>query len=323
MRTCELNLETLRLEQQGRVLTAYYANPPLNFVTTSFLRDLDRLTRTVDRDKTVGAVVLASDVEGRFLTHADAGELGAMMTELPLPEVQFAAALPVWKAVNRVIGLPGGAVAAQGLGPVGIGLLWGHRWKKTILRMNRSSAVYLAAISGPTLGGGQEIALACDLRYAADDPRVVLGQIEILAGLIPGGGGTQRLPRLIGTGRALELILEGTPVDVRRAHELGLIHRVVAADELLEETRATAARLAGRSPAAVAAAKRCVYTAHDRPLRRGLDHEFAAFLSTGTTAYTRRASAAFAQDRDRLADTPFLADPAPWLDGTRLNHRGD
>ncbi|WP_328778918.1 enoyl-CoA hydratase/isomerase family protein [Streptomyces canus] len=319
----ELSLETLRLEQRGRVLTAYFANPPLNFVTTVFARDMDRLTRAVDRDETVGAVVLASDVEGRFLTHADAGELGAMMTGKPVPEVPFAAVLPFWKAVNRVIGLPGGAAVAQRLGPVGVGLLYGHRWKKALLRINRSAVVYLAAISGPTLGGGQEMVLACDLRYAADDPRVVMGQIEILAGIIPGGGGTQRLPRIIGTGRALELILEGAPVDVHRAYELGLVHRVVAADELLNEAQATAARLAERSPSAVAAAKRLVYAALDRPLRSGLEREFAAFLSTGTTAYTGRASAAFAQDRDRLADTPFLADPAPWLDGTRLAHRGD
>lgn len=321
MKASELNLETLRLDQEGRVLTAYYSSPPLNFVTTAFLGDLERLTRAVDRDPGVGAVVLASDVEGRFLTHADAGELGAM-AELPLPELPSAVVLPFWKMVNRAIGLPGGAPAARRVGPMGIGLVWGHRWKKTILRMNRSGVVYLAAISGPTLGGGHEIALACDLRYAADDPRVVLGQIEILAGIIPGGGGTQRLPRLIGTARALELILEGAPVDVHRAYELGLVHRVLATDELLEQTQATAARLANRSPAAVAAAKRCVYDATDRPLSNGLDRELAAFLSTGSSAYTKRAFKEFATDFQTLADTPFLADAAPWVNGTRIT-QGD
>ena len=77
--------------------------------------------------------------------------------------------------------------------------------------MNRSRCVYLAAVSGPTLGGGHELALACDLRYAADDPSVMLGQIEILAGVVPGGGGTQRLARIVRTARALELVLEGAP----------------------------------------------------------------------------------------------------------------
>jgi len=239
------------------------------------------------------------------------------MRELPPGTV-----LPFWKATNRALSLPGSAPAAERLGPMGIGLLWGHRWKKTILRMNRSGVVYLAAISGPCLGGGHEIALACDLRYAADDPRVVLGQIEILAGIIPGGGGTQRLPRLIGTARALELILEGAPVDVHRAHELGLVHRVVDPDQLLKETQATAARLANRSASAVAAVKRCVYNAADRPLSSGLDHELAAFLSTGSSAYAKRAFAAFNADFESLADTPFVADPAPWIDGTRIT-QGD
>jgi len=318
----ELELETLRLEQVGRVLTAFYASPPLNFVTTSFLRDLELLTGAVDRDDSVGAVVLASDVEGRFLTHADAGELGAM-ADLPLPGLSAAAILPFWKLVNRALGLPGGATAAQPLGPMGVGLLWGHRWKKTILRMNRSGVVYLAAISGPTLGGGHEIALACDVRYAADDSRVTLGQIEILAGIIPGGGGTQRLPRLIGTGRALELILEGAPVDVHRALEIGLVHRVVPADQLLKETQATAERLANRSPSAVAAAKQCVYDATDRPLASGLDRELAAFLSTGSTAWTRRAFKAFAADLEAHADSPFVAAAAAWIDGTRIDHFND
>jgi enoyl-CoA hydratase len=317
VKAARLRLDTLRLEQDGRVLTAWYASPPLNFATTAFLRDLDLLTRAVDRDSGVGAVVLASDVDGRFLTHADAGELGAM-AELPMPTLPTPVVLWFWKVMNRVLGLPGAARAAQRLGPVGVGLLWGHRWKKTILRMNRSGVVYLAAISGPTLGGGHEIALACDLRYVADDPQVVLGQIEVLAGIIPGGGGTQRLPRLIGTGRALELILEGAPVDVHRAHELGLVHRVIAADRLLQETQTTAARLANRSASAVAAAKRCVYEATDRPLSKGLDRELAAFLSTGTSPYARRAFKEFAADFTSLADTPFVADPAPWMDGTRI-----
>lgn len=323
MRARDLTLETLRLEQHGRVLTAFYANPPLNFVTTVLARDLDLLSRAVDRDTTVGAVVLASDVEGRFMTHADATELGDLMTGSPLPEVPVPVVLAFWTVINRLLGLPGAAALAQRLGPIGIGLLYGHRWQKTILRMNRSAVVYIAAISGPTLGGGQELALACDLRYAADDPRVVMGQIEILPGLIPGGGGTQRLPRIIGTGRALELILDGAPVDIHRAHELGLVHRVIPAEELLVDTQAMAARLAERSTSAVRAAKRRVYAAFDQPLRRGLEHEWAAFLSVGTSAYTARASVAFAQDRERLGDTPFLADATPWLDGTRVPHQGD
>ena len=314
----DLDLVTFDLAQDGRVLTAaYHSGSPLNFVTSAMLRDLDRLTRVVDRDPTVGAVVLTGAAAGRFLTHADAGELGAM-TELPVPHIPAGVLAPMLRLVNATLAPRAAQAVAERFGPLGTGLVWGRRWKQTILRMNRSRAVYLAAINGPGLGGGHELALACDIRYAAADADVVLGQIEILAGIIPGGGGTQRLPRMIGTARALELILEGAPVTAAEALELGIVNRLVPASRLLAETQATAARLAARSPHAVAAVKRCVYVETDRPLRRGLDRELAEFLSTGTTRYTRRAFAAFADDLRQFGDTPFLAKPGPWIDGTRL-----
>ena len=315
----DIDLATFDLTQDGRVLTAaYHSGAPLNFVTPAMLRDFDRLTRAVDRDATVGDVVLTGAVDGRFLTHADAGELGAM-TELPAPHIPARVLAPMLRLVNAALTPRAAQTVAERFGPLGTGLVWGRRWKQTILRMNHSRAVYLAAINGPALGGGHELALACDIRYAAADAGVVLGQIEILAGIIPGGGGTQRLPRMIGTARALELILEGAPITAAEALALGIVNRLVPGSRLLVETQATAARLASRSPDAVAAVKRCVYVESTRPLRRGLDRELAEFLSTGTTRYTRRAFTAFAEDLRQFGDTPFLAQPEPWIDGTRLS----
>ena len=254
---------------------------------------------------------------GSFLSHVDANQLKAL-SQAPGPELPVSRALPLWKVMNAALGRLGATSVAARAGQVGAGLLTSHRWKQTVLRMNRSRCVYLAAISGPTLGGGHELALACDLRYAADDPSVVLGQIEILAGVVPGGGGTQRLARIVGTARALELVLEGAPVDVHRAAELGLVHRVVPADDLLRETQAAAARLATRSPAAVREAKRLIYAATDRPLSSGLDHELAAFLSTGSTAFAKRAFGQVAADHKTYGESPFVANPKPWIDGRRL-----
>jgi enoyl-CoA hydratase/carnithine racemase len=185
--------------------------------------------------------------------------------------------------------------------------------------MNRSRVAYLAAINGPALGGGHEIALACDLRYAADAEHVRLGQIETLANLIPGGGATQRLTRLLGAAKAIEITLEGTPFTAREALRLGLVHRLLPAEDLLAETHATATRLAARNPIAIAELKRAVYFGSDKSLSRGLDAEQAGFISVGTTAAAARTTKAFFEDLDRLADTPFLADPQPWLDGTRVD----
>src|SRR4051794_3492131 len=255
----ELSLETLRLQQDGRVLTARYSAPPLNFATTAFIRDLDRLTSAVDRDPTVGAVVLTGGVEGRFLTMADPRELGGLQS-LPHPQLPMRLLEFVVPLLILVLGLPGLVLALERFGgPPGKAIVWGYRWKRTILRMNRSAVVYLAAINGPALGGGQEIALACDVRYAADAAHLRMGQIEMLAGVIPGGGGSQRLLRMLGTARALEHILEGVPLTAAEALELGLVHRLVSEDRLLAEAQATAARFARRSPAAVAALKRCLY----------------------------------------------------------------
>ena len=279
----DLSLETLSLHQDGRVLTAYYSSPPLSFVTIALVRDLDRLTAAVDRDDSVGAVVLTGAKNGRFMTHADPRELGDM-TKLPHPQLGTGVLEPALRFMNLVLGFPGLARAIERHGgSLGAGLVWVYRWKRTTLRMNRTSTIYLAAINGPATGGGQELALACDLRYAADAEYIRMGQIEALAGLIPGGGGTQRLPGMLGTARALEHMLEGRPVTAREALELGLVQRLVAPDRLLAETQATAARLARRSPVAMRALKRCVYFATNRPISRGLDYELAGFLSAVST----------------------------------------
>src|SRR5215212_5184936 len=140
----DLALETMQLEQDGRVLTARFSNPPLNFMTTVFMRELDELTRSVDRDPTVGAVVLTGGLEGRFLTHLDAREL-AGIGDLPHPKLSMQAAEVVVPVLNFVLGLPGvGTLLERFGGAPGKGLVMGHRWKRLTLRMNRSAAVYLA-----------------------------------------------------------------------------------------------------------------------------------------------------------------------------------
>lgn len=314
-----LTLETFALEQDGRVLTARFSNPPHNFLTTQSIRDLDQLTRAVDQDPSVGAVVLTGGVEGRFLTHADPLELGGMQ-KAPHPQ------LPMWltelmvPVLNLVLRLPGLASAFERFGgDLGKGIVMGFRWKRTILRMNRSSAVYLAAINGPVLGGGQEIVLACDVRYIAESVPMRMGQIEMLVATIPGGGGSQRLLRMLGTAQSLEHILECAPLTAAEAFRHGLVHRLVPAEQLLEETQATAARLARRSPVAIEALKRCLYFGLDRRFSSALNLEVAGFLAAGSTPASARALQPFLEDMKRLGDTPFLAEPQPWIEGTRFD----
>jgi len=315
----QLKLETITAEQDGRVVTARYASPPLNFVTTTFVRDLDALTAAVDRDDSVGAVVLTGGVQGRFLTHADPTELGDAAAA-PLPAMPMQVLRPMWRVTRALLRAPGALRITEAVGgPVAQALVWGYRWRRTILRMNRSSTIYIAAINGPTTGGGHEIALACDLRFVSDAPHIRLGQIESLAALIPGGGGTQRLPRMIGTARALEHMVEGAPLTAQQAFDLGLVNAIVPDDELVTHAQHTAARLARRSPVAVRAIKRLTYFTTSKPLDAGLDSELAGFLASGLQPAMQATLAAFTADLSVLQDSPLSTGAQPWVDGTRVD----
>ncbi len=136
--------------------------------------------------------------------------------------------------------------------------------------------VTIAAITGVALGGGCELALACDLRIASSRAR--LGQPEVLLGIIPGGGGTQRLPRLVGPSRAKDIICSGRAVDAEEALRIGLVDRVVAPEVLHDEAMAWAATFAAGATAAHALAKRAVDRGMDITLNGGLDLEQQLFV---------------------------------------------
>ena len=158
-------------------------------------------------------------------------------------------------------------------------------------RLEASRLPVIAAVNGMAFGGGCEIALACDLRICAEEAR--FGQPEIKLGIIPGWGGTQRLPRLVGRGPALELLLTGDPIGSARALELGLVTRVVPADRLREEALALAGLLAERPPLAVAAIKRAVHLGLDGSLDDGLRRESEEFTRLFRSEDAREGIAAF------------------------------
>jgi len=317
--TRDLSFDTLQLEQNGRVLTVYFSHPPLNFMPLTFIRELDRLTSSVDRDPTVGAVVLTGGVEGRFLTHLDARELGGIQ-KVPFPQLPIRVMQLVVPVLNFVLRLPGLAPFLERFGgAMGGGIAMGYRWKRSTLRMNRSRVVYIAAVNGPTLDGGLEIIMACDLRYAADTADLRISQSELLVGIAPGGGGSQRIVRALGTARTIEHMLEAVPLTAAQSLALGLVHRVIPKQQLVAEAQTTAARLARRNPVSVAALKRAVYFGMDRPLRRALDFELGGCTASGFTPAARRAQQPYLDDLERLGDTPFLADPKPWTEGTRVD----
>ncbi len=153
----------------------------------------------------------------------------------------------------------------------------------------------VAAVNGFALGGGLELAMACSVRFAAENAK--LGQPEVKLGIIPGYGGTQRLPRLVGRGRALELLLSGEPVTAAEAHRIGLVNAVVPQAELLDYSRAWLAKVMANGPLAVSLALEAVDVGLDAGLDAGLRFEAEAFGVSAATEDRREGTRAFLEKR--------------------------
>jgi enoyl-CoA hydratase len=156
-------------------------------------------------------------------------------------------------------------------------------------------AVTIAAVNGYALGGGCELALACDLRLASEN--AVFGLPEPTLGIIPGAGGTQRLPRIVGLGRAKEMILTGARWDARRALEVGLVSEVVPPADLARAARAWAERVLALGPLAVRLAKMALNASAQMPLTAGLGYESAVQAITFESADKQEGTSAFLEKR--------------------------
>ena len=225
-------------ERRDAVALVTIDNPPMNALSTALLDELESEFDALDKDVGVRAIVLRGAGERAFVAGADIKEF---------PSLREA--------------------RAEGSSARGIQRL-GHR-------MDAAHTPFVAAIRGFCLGGGLELAMCCDIRICAED--ATLGQPEIKLGLIPGGGGTQRLPRLVGHGRAMLLNLTGEFVDAETAYAWGLCERVVPAADLEEAALDVAGKIAAQSPHAVAVLRELARTTRDLPLEEGLRREADGF----------------------------------------------
>ena len=171
-----------------------------------------------------------------------------------------------------------------------------RRAHQVLDRFAAEAPLFVAAIAGHALGGGYEIALACDIRVAAEGSYRI-GLPEVTLGLLPGTGGTQRLPRLIGRGRALELMTTGRTVTPAEAERLGMVDRLVPADEFEQAVAGLAAGLAAGAPLAVAAITRVVNDGLDRSLPDALDRELEEIAPLFASEDAREGMTAFTEKR--------------------------
>jgi enoyl-CoA hydratase len=169
------------------------------------------------------------------------------------------------------------------------------RGQSVFRRFETSPKPTIAAVNGFALGGGCELAMACHVRVASENAK--FGQPEVKLGLIPGYGGTQRLPRLVGKGRALQLLLTGEMIDAQEAFRIGLVNRVVAANELLSAANAMMRAMLANAPLALAACVTAVNDGADAALDTALALEASAFGRLGATDDKREGTRAFLEKR--------------------------
>lgn len=250
------------VEHRGAV-TVLFVNRPdkLNAIDRATLGEIAHAARAFVADPAQGALIVTGSGTKAFISGADIGELA-----------------------------PLGPAAAEDISRFG---------QEVVLLLERSPKPVIAAVNGFAFGGGCELALACHMRLASDN--AVMGLPEVKLGIIPGYGGTQRLPRLIGPGRALELILSARSIKADEAASIGLVNRVVPQEQLLPEAVALAEAILKNGPLAVEAALECVVRGMQMPLDQGLRFESGRFgiiaasedMHEGLNAFVEKRKAEF------------------------------
>ena len=248
-------------DRDGMVAVVTIDHPPVNALSGPLLEELEAELVALDGDEGVRAIVLKGAGERAFVAGADISEFPSLRESPPQQD--------------------GGS--ARGIQKLGA-------------RMDAAHTPFVAAIHGFCLGGGLELAMCCDIRVCSDDAQ--LGQPEIKLGLIPGGGGTQRLPRLVGLGRALLLNLTGDFVDAATAYEWRLVEKVVPREELLDTALGIARTIAARSPVSVGVLRELARTTRDLPLEEGLRREADGFRRCLESEDGAEGVAAFLEKRE-------------------------
>ncbi|PLX86695.1 MAG: crotonase [Desulfuromonas sp.] len=250
--------KNLLVEIEERVATLTINRPAtLNALDEATLEELGHAMGGLEADEAIHAVVLTGAGEKAFVA---GGDIFAMQ---PLGALEARRS----------------ALLAQGV----------------LNRIEGGSKPVIAAVNGYALGGGCELAMACDLRIASETAR--FGQPEVKIGIIPGWGGTQRLPRLVGRGRALEMILTGEMIDAAEAYRIGLVKRVVPPGELLEEARRLARTIAEKGQVSVRLAREAVREGLEMDLERANLHEADLFALCFATEDQKEGMQAFQEKR--------------------------
>jgi enoyl-CoA hydratase len=253
-----MNFDNLTLEIRDRVARVTVNRPKvLNALNEKTVREIRSAFSALREDRSVGVVILTGAGEKAFVAGADINELAVMS--------------------------PLAAEATSRLG------------QSALHEIETLGKPVIAAVNGFALGGGCELALACHLRFASENARIGLPEVGL--GIIPGYGGTQRLPRIVGLGRALELITTARAIDAHEALRIGLVNAVLPPAELLPHCEKVAGEILSRGPIAVRMAMQAAIKGLETDLAHGLDQEAIYFGLVASTADMREGLRAFLEKR--------------------------
>ena len=253
-----MNYENILFEKKGAIAYVTVNRPKvLNALNMATMEELRSAFHDIKKETAIRAVILTGSGEKAFIAGADISEL----------------------AKND-------AVAAKE---------YTHRGQSVLNLIENLGKPVIACINGFALGGGCEIAMACTMRLASENAK--LGQPEVKLGIIPGYGGTQRLPRLVGKGIAMQLVLSGEMINAQEAHRIGLVNEVVAAAELIPRAEAIAAKIIANGPLAVQYTMEAVNKGMEMPLAEGLYLEAVLFGAACATEDKKEGTTAFLEKR--------------------------
>jgi enoyl-CoA hydratase/carnithine racemase len=289
----------LKTRKVNASLWVEIVNPPVNFLTTPVVEELFSLIREVEKDRSIRVFILTGGLKDAYIRHFSIPELAKLDEDLRkiffdrLYASRVAGRMFSWGTtmtnwlMDWVPGLEGMLLnTMKSFSSYSSGLYLWFMMHRLYFAIERMGKVTIAAINGSANGGGAEMSACFDFRFMINDRDFTIGQLEVLLGIPPGGGGTQRWPRLIGKARALELMLTGDLILPEEAERMGMITGSFRGKDFQAKVQEFADALSARPPLAVNAIKQAVHQGFETGLRQGLSIE----LEESVHCYTSRAT---------------------------------
>ena len=261
----------LRIQDKGHYMICYLSNPPSHTLTSSGVAEVHKFLDLVEKNNDLRVLAFTGEGEDVFIKHYEVGEL-ANSAEKNIESNQ------TQKDPTEL-----------------------HAFHKMLLRLKNLDAIVIAGINGNTAGGGCEFSLGCDLRIMSEG-EYFIGLPETSVGILPGGGGTQRLSRLIGSSRALDLILHAKLLSPAEAYNLGVINKLIPKNKFEEELDLYCQDLANRAPIALSQVKKIIHQGLEMPLEESLLLEQKAFDVTMNSKDAARAMRSLLNSQENIED---------------------